>query len=194
MEKIKTVLMLCGFMVLAFSSFSAAQQNYIAAKLGGYSPQSNDLSGYNTDFNGELVFGHYFNRNFATEFGVGHLQTSGIVFTGIGLATEDIDATYLEATAKAVFPVPYYYSRGSYEPSVDFYFGGGLGVYFANDNVDAIGFSRSETVPGGHILGGADFNFDRNFFLGLEAKYIFVRAFDTDLDGFIFTGNIGYRF
>ena len=194
----KTVLTAAAILIFlaAFPSFAAAQRNYNYAvvKLGGYTPESNDISDYSTEFNGEVAFGHYFDRYLATEFGVGHLQTSGTVFTNFGYATEDIDATYLEATVKAVFPVPYYYSRGSYAPYMDFYFGGGLGVYFANDNVDAIGFSRSDTVPGFHILGGMDFNLNDNVFLGLEAKYLYAKPFDTDIEGLIFTGNIGFRF
>ncbi len=196
----KRIILFATAVILAFfaffPSFAAAQRNYnyVVAKLGVYSPISNELSDYSSDFNGEVDFGHYFSPYFAAEFGVGHLQTSGTVLTFSGFfATEDIDATYLEATAKAVFPVPYYYSR-HYQPFMDLYLGGGLGVYFANDNVDAIGFSTSDTVPGFHILGGADFNLNQNVFLGLELKYMYAKPFDTDIEGMIFTGNIGYRF
>ncbi len=200
----KKTILFASAVILAFfaffPSFAAAQSyngnfkyNYVVAKLGVYSPISNELTDYSSDFNGEVDFGHYFSPYFATEFGVGHLQTSGTVLTFNGFfATEDIDATYLEATAKAVFPVPYYYSRT--QPLMDLYLGGGVGVYFANDNVDAIGFSTSDTVPGFHILGGADFNLNRDVFLGLELKYMYAKPFDTDIEGMIFTGNIGYRF
>ena len=195
----KIIVPACLVLFCAFPSVAAAAgQNYIVAKLGAYSPQSNDLSGYSSDFAGELAAGHYFNSNFAAEFGVGHLQTSGTVLVSnrnIFFAQEDIDATFLEATAKVVFPVPYYYSPTYYSPAyMDFYAGAGVGVYFANDNVDAIGFSRSDTVGGFHILGGVDFNINRDFFLGFEAKYLWAKPFDTNLDGLIFTGNFGYRF
>ncbi len=197
------ILVFSLFVFTLFPSFAAAQRNYdyqpnsnyVVIKLGGYSPVSNELTGYDTGFNGEAAFGHYFNRYFATELGVGHLQTSGTAFCVAlnAFCTEDIDATYVEATAKAVFPVPYYYSRG-YGPLMDFYLGGGVGVYFANDNVDAIDFHRSDTVPGFQILGGTDFNLNRNVFLGLELKYMYAKPFDTDIEGMIFTGNIGFRF
>ena len=183
-------------MFFVFSSLAAAQpNNYIVGKFGGYSPASNDLTGFDTDFNGELAFGHYFNRNFATEFGVGHLQTSGTVCLDINcftLGTQNIDATYIDGTAKLVFPFPYYYPPAYNVSSGDLYVGGGVGVYFVHDNL-----LGDATTPGGHILGGADFNITREVFLGLEAKYIFLKPFDqpsTDMEGFIFSRNIGYRF
>ena len=193
-----------------FPSFAAAQQqgygqsgygqldNYVEAKLGGYSPISNELTDYSTGFNGEAAFGHYFSRYFATEFGVGHLHTDGTVLVTQGqlsgqLATEDIDATYMEATAKAVFPFPYFYSR-AYGPAGDLYIGAGLGVYFAEDNVDAIDYHVSDTVPGFQIVGGTDFNLNRNVFLGFELKYMYAKPFDTDIEGMIFSFNAGYRF
>ena len=43
--------------------------NYVVGKLGVYIPTSNDLSGYDTGFNGEFAFGHYFNPYLALEIG-----------------------------------------------------------------------------------------------------------------------------
>nr|MDA8087208.1 outer membrane beta-barrel protein [Nitrospiraceae bacterium] len=165
-------------------------------KFGAYTPESGDLNGFSSDFAGEAAFGHYFNDNFAAEFGVGYLQTSATFYDPRYdiFYNEDIDATFLEATAKAVLPIPYYYP-GAYSRSyMDLYAGVGAGIYFANDSIDAFDFSQHETVGGFHILGGLDFNIERNFFLGLEAKYLWAKPFDTSLDGLIFTGNFGYRF
>lgn len=199
--KKSTLLTICGAAILffAFSCPAFAQDpTYIVGKLGGYTPESSDLSGFSTEFNGELAVGHYFGRNFALEVGVGHLQTSATFFDPtIGFYNDDIDATYIDGTAKLVFPIEYYGARRYREPFMDLYIGGGGGIYFVNERIDAIGFSQNDTVPGGHVLGGVDFNIGGGGFVGLEGKYIFVKAFQTlpaRLDGFIFTGNIGYKF
>ncbi|MDA8387267.1 MAG: outer membrane beta-barrel protein [Nitrospiraceae bacterium] len=180
--------------LLSFARGAAAEQNYIEGKLGVYSPESNDLSGFSSDFAGEAAFGHYFNRNVAAEFGVGYLRTSAVEFDRVNdiFVTEDINATFITGTVKLVFPVPYYYPQ-SY-PYFDLYAGAGVGLYFANDNIDVLGLHQNDTVGGFHILGGADFNIDRNFFLGFEGKYLWARPFDTNIDGLVFTGNFGYRF
>ncbi|MDA8174414.1 MAG: hypothetical protein M0018_07485 [Nitrospiraceae bacterium] len=192
---------IAAVLVLMFSAPAFAGRTYIVGKLGGYTPESSDLSGFSTDFNGELAIGNYLTRNIAVELGVGHLQTSEATFdpaTGFFTGNEDIDATYVEGTAKLVFPINYYGNRRLEEPFMDLYVGGGGGVYFANDsNIGGTGISQSETVGGGHVLGGMDFSLGGGAFLGAETKYIFVKAFQTlptRLDGFIFTANIGYKF
>ncbi len=53
--------------------------NYVVGKLGAYIPTSNDLSGYDTGFNSEFAFGHYFNPYLAIELGAGYFQTEGNV-------------------------------------------------------------------------------------------------------------------
>lgn len=188
----KIFLPICVVLFFAFSSLAFAQSNYIVGKIGSYTPESNDLTGFDTDFTGEVAVGHYLSPNFAVEAGVGYLQTSGDVVVSdsqVFFAREDINATFLEGTAKLVFPVPYGYYSTEYRPFMDFYVGAGGGVYFAHDN-----FLGNDTVGGVHVLGGVDFDVDRNFFLGLEAKYLWARPFDTSIDGFIFSGDIGYRF
>ena len=47
--------------------------NYFVFKGGIYSPQTNDLDGFDTGFNGELAIGHYFDKNWAVELGAGVL-------------------------------------------------------------------------------------------------------------------------
>lgn len=194
----KIALLVSAIAVFAFPSFASAEQNYIVGKLGVYSPESSDLTdfGFSSDFAGGVAVGHYFNPNFAVEAGVGHLQTSATEFDAAGniFVNEDIDATFIEATAKLVFPIPYFYYATRYRPAMDLYVGAGGGVYFANDDIDAIGFHQSDTVGGFHVLGGADFNIDRHFFLGFELKYLWAKPFATRIDGLIFSGNFGYRF
>ncbi|MDA8157496.1 MAG: outer membrane beta-barrel protein [Actinomycetota bacterium] len=188
---------IAAVLVLMLSAPAFAGRTYIVGKLGGYTPESSDLSGFSTDFNGELAIGNYLTRNIAVELGVGHLQTSSTFFDPtVGYFDEDIDATYIDGTVKLVFPIEYAGYRRLEEPFMDLYVGGGGGIYFADDNADAIGFHQSDTAGGGHVLGGMDFNLGGGAFLGAETKYIFVQAFQklpTKLDGFIFTVNLGYK-
>ena len=51
--------------------------NYVVVKGGIYSPQTSDLDGFNTGFNGEAAFGHYFDKNWAIEASAGNFETSG---------------------------------------------------------------------------------------------------------------------
>ena len=51
--------------------------NYVVVKGGIYSPQTSDLNGFNTGFNGEAAFGRYFDRNWAIEGSTGNFETSG---------------------------------------------------------------------------------------------------------------------
>lgn len=174
------------------------RNNYIVGKLGAYTPESSDLSGFDSGFTGEFDIGRYLNRNFAVEGGFGYLETylPAVFYFNQNqfFPEDDIDATYLEATAKAVFPIPLYYAYA--RPAINLYAGAGLGVYFAHESID--GPSADDTVAGFHVLGGGDFNVNRRFFVGPEFKYIFARPDlvfgKTSLDGFIFTINFGYRF
>ena len=69
------IFILCG--LGAYPATGAEYQNYVAGKMGVYSPQSNDLEGFDNGFNGEIAIGHYFSRNFAGEFGIGYFNTGG---------------------------------------------------------------------------------------------------------------------
>jgi hypothetical protein len=54
---------------------SYGQINYVTLKAGIYSPQSNELDGFDEGFNGEIAFGHYFHRNVAIEIDIGYLRS-----------------------------------------------------------------------------------------------------------------------
>ncbi|HRR42672.1 MAG TPA: hypothetical protein P5244_15680, partial [Syntrophales bacterium] len=55
---------------------------------------------------------------------------------------------------------------------------------------------------GGFLGVGGNFNITNQFFIGVEAKYLWAQASweldgdkeDVDLDGWTFTGNLGFRF
>ncbi len=182
----------------------AEYQNYVVGKMGVYSPQSNDLESYDNGFNGEIALGHYFNRNLAGEVGLGYFGTGG-TFYGYngydGYFSDDvsIDVVPMTASLKAILPL---------NSQVELYGIGGIGLYFVNANIDTssqyrghYSTSDDDATLGAHLGGGITINMDKRLFLGAEAKYLWANANfngnlqgDVDLDGFIFTANIGYRF
>lgn len=185
---------------------SGAQlQNYVVGKMGFYSPDSNDLEGFDNGFNGEIALGHYFGPNLAGEIGLGYFGTSGKFYgydVDAGYFSEDfdIDVTPVTLSLKAVFPVARH---------IEFYGIGGIGAYFVRGSIDVAteywgdyDLSDDDTAFGAHLGGGFNINLDRRIFLGAEAKYIWAEAdfkndFDNlsvDLGGFVFTANLGYRF
>ena len=196
------IFILCG--LGAYPATGAEYQNYVAGKMGVYSPQSNDLEGFDNGFNGEIAIGHYFSRNFAGEFGIGYFNTGG-TFYGYnyydGYYSDDISIDVMPFTAslKAIIPL------GS---QVEIYGIGGVGLYFVEGRIERSGeftgyyrVTDDEAAFGAHLGGGVTFNLDRRLFLGAEAKYLWANVDfngnlqgNVDLDGFIFTANIGFRF
>jgi len=172
--------------------------------MGLYSPESNDLEGFDNGFNGEIALGHYFNRNFAGEVGLGYFSTGGNFYgyNGYdGYFSDDlsIDVVPMTASLKAILPL---------SGQVEIYGIGGIGAYFVEGKIERSGqysgyysVSDDETVFGAHLGGGVTFNMDRRLFFGAEAKYLWANVDfngnlqgNIDLDGFIFTANVGYRF
>ena len=200
MRKYKCILLVCLF-VLASSSVYAAESfllpyNYVVAKLGVYSPTSNDLDGFSTGFNGEFAFGHYFNPYFAVELGVGYAKTDGdviVVYPGARFhGNEKIEITPLTASLRLSYPVNRW---------VELYGIGGIGAYFVNDHIDISNhgeISDNTTAFGGQLGGGINFNLTTNFFIGAECKYVWTTASlygaDVNLGGVRATGNFGVRF
>ena len=80
---------------------------YIAFKPGIYSPQSSDLEGSDTGFNGEIALGYRFNPNIAAEFGIGYFNTEGeVTVAGATMGSEkfDINVFPLTFTLKGILP------------------------------------------------------------------------------------------
>ena len=85
--------------------------NYFAVKAGAYFPEDKwdvlDLGVFeyslDTGFNGELVFGHYFHRNWAIELGVGYFQTSGDDTSLDVKSKSSIDVMPVTAELKALY-------------------------------------------------------------------------------------------
>ena len=158
---------------------------YIALKPGVYSPQSSDLEGADTGFNGEIAFGYCFNRNIAAEFGTGY-------FT---MGTFDINVFPLTLTLKALLS----YKRWEFFGLA----GGGVYIVSAYD----YGESDTDAVLGGYLGGGLHYNITRRIFVGAEGKYLWTdkaklrdEAYGIPLeakfkmDGIIATAVMGIRF
>ena len=149
--------------------------NYFAVKAGAYFPEDKwdvlDLGVFeyslDTGFNGELVFGHYFNRNWALELGIGYFQTSG-------------DDTSLGAKSKAsmdVMPCYRWQLKESYLlDKCEIYGIGGIGAYFvwADEKLNGIRFSDEDILFGGFLGAGVNYNITPTAFLGLEGKYLWT--------------------
>lgn len=203
------------YLVLAISVFlscalgtvpasAAGFDNYVVGKMGLYSPQSNDLEGFDNGFAGEVALGHYFNRNLAGEVAVGYFGTGGSFYgyNGYdGRFSDDIsfDVVPFTASIKPVLPL---------NQHVEIYGIGGVGAYFVNCKIDRTGqytghysVSDDKTAFGAHLGGGVTFNVDKRLFFGAETRYIWANVDfngnlegNVDLNGFVFTGNVGYRF
>jgi outer membrane protein W len=198
---------------------SPEKRNYLTLKGGIYSPQSNDMDGFDTGFNGEIALGYYFNKNLAMEFSVGYFNSSysvsgstSVFVSGAGsvrvTGNANIDLWVIPVTLalKAIYPID----------KLELYAIGGIGAYFANADMNYNGtassgsisvsgsgsLSSSDTAFGGFLGAGANFNIDQYWYIGLESKYFWARPEFTflgqgvsqSIDGWIVTGNIGVRF
>jgi opacity protein-like surface antigen len=174
--------------------------NYVVAKLGACIPTSSDLSGYETGFNSELAFGHYFNPYLAIELGAGYFQTKGdvtIVYPGYTYpGNENIEVVPLTASLKVIIPVNIW---------IEPYAIAGIGAYFVHDYIDVPNYyyyhhalSDNDTTFGVNLGGGINFNIRPNFFIGAECKYVWLDpslyGANVNLGGVQITGNFGFRF
>jgi opacity protein-like surface antigen len=166
--------------------------NYVEAKLGGYFPMAGDVDGFDSGFNGEVVFGRYLAPGFAVEGGLGYFETKG--HTASGSVERTFKITPLSFNILGIAPFGPFEAYGI----------AGLGVYFVKDEISAPVFGASSgTSDSSADLGlnlglGGRYHATKNVFLGLEAKYIWLTTgtfgVDTRLDGATVTANIGYRF
>lgn len=162
-------------------------RQYVSLKLGAYLPQHDDTEDFDTGFNGEIYYGRYFRKNYASELGVGFFKSEG------GVTLDVFDIAY---TIKGVYPVG----------RLELFVGPGFGLYFAKlDFTDAPGVETGwNTAIGLHVLAGLNYNIRADWFLGLEGKYFFARTKDpiipqgdatgTHLDGIVASAVLGWRF
>ena len=126
---------------------------------------------------------------FAVELGVGYFESKGSSAAQAG--ETKLQVVPVIATGKVLIPI------GIFEPYGLF----GIGAYFTKMDVEGnvYNFNSSSTITYGlHAGAGINFNLTENFFLGVEGKYLWAKPSyggqDVNLDGFVTTADIGFRF
>jgi opacity protein-like surface antigen len=185
---------------LSFTA-QAAGNDYFVLKGGIYSPQSKELGDFSTGFNGEIAYGHYYNSNWAVEFGTGYFATKANQEANYPFrASADLDLKTIPLTVslKGIIPVDKF----------EFYGLGGIGAYFTFADVDInytgnrhVSYSDNNALFGGFLGLGAQYNFTPKVFVGVEGKYLWTTKTtfrdtdaEVDLGGIQATVNLGYRF
>jgi opacity protein-like surface antigen len=199
---IGVVIVLCCALGLSFPAQAQYKlPNYVVVKGGIYSPQTSDLNGFKTGFNGEAAFGRYFDKNWVIEGSVGNFETRGnkdLFLTSDSSPTSvRFRVTPLTVAFKGLIPVDKF----------EFYGIGGVGAYFLETDRDDSDNSRrrrdsdrdSETLFGGFVGLGATFNFTPRLFAGIEGKYLWTTTAtvinaDVNFNGIQATANFGFRF
>jgi hypothetical protein len=199
------VIIVC-FCVMSLS-FPAQAENmspsYVVLKGGIYSPQNDGFKNFDTGFNGEVGFGHYFNQYVALEVGSGYFKTRSTGDLGLEISSAEatLDFNVVPATAafKVIIPIGIFELYGI----------GGGGAYFlwtdtkvSTDNrTSGSSGNYNQTLWGGFAGAGASIKIAPNVFLGLEGKYLWTSALkindiDTNinLNGILATFNIGFLF
>jgi outer membrane protein W len=198
------IIVLCFVLGLSFPAHADSKNpSYLVLKGGIYSPQNDKLDKFDTGFNGELAFGHYFNRNLALEIASGYFETRATKNARSEIssaeATLDINVVPLTIALKGIIPLDIWELYGI----------GGGGAYFLWTDSKISTDSRSstssdkynQTLGGGFLGVGASVKVSPTVFLGLEGKYLWTSALtvknidtDTNLNGFIATFNLGFLF
>ena len=201
MKRVSILFCVLFIIILSFPVTGLAdgkKGGYALLKAGAFFPTEDlDDADFDTGFGGELVLGTYYNPNLALECGIGYYQTDRSVRFQDIKEEDDLFIVPITANIKGVLPL-----RG-----VELFGGGGFGVYFVHIDADVSGSNLadigddddSDVVLGAHVMAGANVDISRKIFLGIEAKYIFTDdadlfRSDVNLDGFVLTGSIGYRF
>jgi hypothetical protein len=200
------VIMVC-FCVMGLSFSAQADENtspsYIVLKGGIYSPQNEKFKNFDSGFNGEVSFGHYFNQYVALEAGSGYFKTRAQGDLGIGLSsaegTLDFNVVPVTAALKLIIPLGIFELYGI----------GGGGAYFlwsdtkvSTNNQTAGSYGNyNQTLWGGFAGAGASIKVAPNVFLGLEGKYLWTSSLkindietNINLNGILATFNLGFLF
>lgn len=209
MKKFSKVCLFLAVASLSIASLASAAgeapSNYVLLKGGMYSPSmSFDIDHAVGDaqiidgkvhvdsksgFAGEVALGHYFMPMLAVELGAGYFQSKGHPATTAG--NTRLKVVPLIATAKVFLPL------GVFEP----YGLAGIGAYITDMEIDGDISSyngSTEVTYGFHAGAGFNINFTSTMFAGLEGKYLWAEPSfggqHIQLDGFITSANLGFRF
>jgi len=190
MRCILVVLLLVGFSdIVRAQDVTLHKSNYLVLKTG-VSFLGDDFKDLGLDwgFYSEFVYGHYFTQNLALEGGVGYCH-DGDSEHGMRSAMHCLP---IILTAKGVLPLD----------KVELYAGAGGALYLTRLEHEVFGQKLAddrESILGGHLVLGANFDISRRFLVGLEGKYIFTQKGDFDgiranMNEFVALLNLGMRF
>jgi len=203
MKTTSILYLVIAVLMISIASPAVAENNpanYLVFKAGIYSPSSShDVDNFNngntthldseTGFAGEVAIGHYFLPMLALEVGTGYFQSKGSPAAEPGRTM--LKVVPVVATGKVLLPL------GIFEPYGLF----GVGAYISDLDVsDNEGTFHGYTKTTFGLHGGAGFNINlsKNMFVGVEGKYIWVKPSyggqDINLNGFVTTANLGFRF
>jgi len=186
---------------LAPVSIFAQSPYYVAFKPGMYMPRSGDLNGFDNGFNGEFALGARLTPNIALEGGFGFFYTGGekTVGNSVSQTHYDLSVWDLTLTLKGILPYKEWEffglaGGGIYSVSAPYNFNGYHHYpypYYYNDY---------DYIWGGYLGGGVHYNISKQFFVGVEAKYLWTEnasfsGIDSfKLDGVISNAVIGFKF
>ena len=202
-------LVLIVLFVGVFASSDAlaqSQQFYMALKPGAFFPQG-DIEDWDTGFSGELAFAKRYSNNLAVELNVGWYnldeseRVSGVIngVTYSAGASADLDIFPFALTVKGILPFDIFELYGL----------AGIGAYYARAEVEGSATvnnlfysasDRDSDWAAGFTIGlGFNVNVSPSWFIGAEGKYLFTSdvtlfGVDTNLNGIMALGVIGYRF
>jgi opacity protein-like surface antigen len=199
---IGVVIVLCCALGLSLPSQAENKLlNYVVARGGIYSPQTNDLNGFDAGFNGEVAVGRYFDKNWVLEGSIGNFETSGKKDLWLTPGSSPRTVHF------SVVPVTVAFKGLILVDKFEFYGLGGIGAYFLGTDTNSTDDSRkrhdsdgdSETLFGGFLGLGATFNFTPRLFVGVEGKYLWTTTATVinakmNLNGILATAGIGFRF
>lgn len=181
-------------------------RNYLVLKGGAFDPQG-DVKDLDTGFNGELAYGFQFGRCFAVEIASGYFELEGKERTSLSGSDLSLDgkmyAIPLTIALKPILPLGPFDLYG---------LAGGGGYYVHAHGTLATRSGRTSgsadtCVAGGFLGAGLSVNLSKQFFLGIEGRYLWTSKTDFDvrdagetsraeftLEGIQGTVNIGFRF
>ena len=165
----------------AMPAAQAQSPYYVTAKLGVYSPQSDDMDavGFNNGLSTEVQVGRRIHENFAAELGLGYFGSSTDEVGGVKAKLSVIPLT---ATAKGILPFG----------QLELYGLGGAGLYVSKVEVGSL--SDDDTSLGLHLGAGAQYAVTPQLSLGLETRYVIAEVNDGDINGLLVNGAVAFHF
>ena len=180
---------LCLFVFHANFAFAEEQipKKYLLFKGGMYFPQHDDLKEYSDGFNGEFYYGAYLGKHFASEIGVGYFKSDG--HAKVSGTVLGVPLTYYTDDTLKVFDILYNLKLIYPIGNLELFAGPGIGMYFAKVNTVVTVTQGPTSVSsacdgdlnlafGYHLLAGANYNINANWFIGVEGKYFWAKTND----------------